>query len=302
MQQFVAVGALRLHVETFGEASGPCVLLVMGNSAPGLVWPDAFCAMLAATGCFVVRFDQRDTGLSSYLDFDAAPYDLDDLAADALGVLDALGITRAHVVGLSQGGTLAYRLAAAEPGRVRSVSALMSSPDLRPKNDAFAGHPPREGELPRPAAAYVEAVIALNAMAPADAAEEATRFVENFRLAGGPRSAFDEVAWQALGRAVAELPARRPDGRGAKVANHSHHAKAQARTPALLEADLRALRVPVLVLHGACDPIFPARHAEWAAEVIPGARLRLIPEMGHALDPAYFQQVVRELVAFFTAR
>ena len=290
----VRANGVELFCETFGAPEAPPVLLLMGNSAPGIVWPDAFCRDLAGRGRYVIRFDQRDTGWSTALDFDVAPYTLDDLARDALGVLDALGIPRAHLVGLSQGGELAYRLALAAPDRVLSVTALMSSPNLGPKNAAFAGAPPTPGALPAPTAEYVAAVVALNASPPATADETAVRFVDNFRLAAGTASPFDEAAWHTLGQRVAARSVR-PDGRPTAVANHSNHRRAQMATPPLAAADLARLAVPVLVLHGGGDPIFPPAHARYAAATIPGARLVLLDAMGHALDPAFFALVLDAL-------
>jgi pimeloyl-ACP methyl ester carboxylesterase len=293
---------VELFCETFGEPLDPAILLLMGNSAPGLLWPDAFCGRLAERGFHVIRFDQRDTGLSTYIDYDAAPYTLDDLVDDAVALLDVLDVRVAHVVGLSQGGVLAYRMALRAPARVESLTVMMSSPDLRPKNDAFTGAPPRPGELPRPAAEYVAAVIALNAVAPTSEDETAIQFVENFRLAKGAASPFDEAAWMALGRAMAGRAKLRADGRTAKMANHGNHMRAQMATPPLSEADLRRLAVPVLVLHGGGDPIFPLEHARWAAATIPGARLVVLDAMGHAFDPAFFAPVLDALLAFLPGR
>jgi pimeloyl-ACP methyl ester carboxylesterase len=101
----VAANGMQLWYETFGDASRPAVLLMMGNSSQGILRPDDFCRAIADAGRHVIRFDQRDTGLSTYVEFDAEPYVLRDLVADALGLLDALGISSAHFVGLSQSGT-----------------------------------------------------------------------------------------------------------------------------------------------------------------------------------------------------
>jgi pimeloyl-ACP methyl ester carboxylesterase len=297
--RMVRANGIEIYYEAFGWPSDPAVLLVMGNSAPGLVWPDAFCRQLADRGFCVVRFDQRDTGLSSYVDYDANPYTLDDLAEDVIQLLNALNLGAAHIVGLSQGGVLAWRMALRAPARVRSVTAMMSSPDLKPKNDAFCGMPLRHGELPRPAADYVAAVIALNAVKPANDEEAAIQFVDNFRLAKGPASPFDESAWLEIGRAVAGRWRLRKDGLTPTMANNSNHSRAQMATPPLAEADLRRLSVPALILHGTDDPIFPAEHARWAAEKIPGSRLVMIDGMGHAFDPAFFTYVADTLIGFF---
>lgn len=299
MTQSVQIGKIELFFDTFGEAGAPPVLLLMGNSAPGLVWPDAFCAMLADKGYHIVRFDQRDTGLSTYVDYDADPYTLDALVEDALGLLDALGIARAHLVGLSQGGVLACRMALAAPERAASLVSMMSSARLRPKTAAFTGAEQTPGDLPAPAPDYVAAVIALNST-PAEGVEaQAARFVDNFRLAKGPASPFDEAEWAALGRAFAERPLARRDALTAAIANNSNHSRAQAATPDLEAADLARIAVPTLVLHGGGDPIFPPDHARWTAAAISGARLRIIETMGHALDSAFFAPIADDLAQFW---
>lgn len=294
----IQANGLSIHVETFGDPDDPSILLVMGNSAPGLLWPDAFCSRLAGRGFHVIRFDQRDTGLSSYIDYDAAPYDLTDLSRDTIAVLDGLGVAKAHVVGMSQGGVLACLIARDHSERVSSLTMLMSSVDLGPKNAAFSGQAPQPGTLSRPAPDYVAAVIALNAAAPQTEAETARQFVENFRLAKGPDSPFDEDTWQALGREVAAISRLRSDRLSARMANNSNHRKAQMATPPLTADDLAAIRVPALILHGTADPIFPPDHADWSAAHIPSARLRFIPKMGHAIDPAFFAPITDELVKF----
>jgi pimeloyl-ACP methyl ester carboxylesterase len=173
---------------------------------------------------------------------------------------------------------------------------------MTPKNDAFAGKSPRPGALPPPDPAFVAGVIAVNATAPRSDAEAVTQLVDNFRLAKGPVSPFDERYWQDVMRRFVERPQSRPDGRSAKVANHGNHARAQAATPPLSSEDLGRISAPVLILHGTHDPIFPPAHARWAAEVIPGARLRFVEGMGHALDPAFFAEVTQAIVEHAAGR
>ncbi len=287
------VNGLELAYDGFGHEGHPAVLLLMGNSAAGLVWPDRLCKSLADCGYHVIRYDQRDTGLSSYLDFEKQPYTLHDLVDDAFGLLDELGIEAAHFVGLSQGGNIAYLAGLSRPSRVLSITSIMSSPDLRAKNDAFTGQPAREGQLPRPAAEYVSAVISLNS-SPAGSDEEiAIRFMENFRLAAGSRSPFDETFWLILGRAMAKRT--RSD---AKMANHSNHSKAQIATAPLTAVDLGQVAQPCLIVHGDMDPIFPLAHAQWAHAHLSDAQLCLVSDMGHALDPAFFETIVERLSMF----
>jgi pimeloyl-ACP methyl ester carboxylesterase len=228
------------------------------------------------------------------VDFGTHPYTLDDLVDDAFGLLDRLDVRVAHWVGLSQGGNMAYLAGLKCPARVASITALMSSPDLGPKNDAFTGKPDKAGQLPRPAADYVRAVVSLNSTPATSDEEIAERFMENFRLAAGGKSPFNRDFWLAMGRAVAA----RKHSQHAKMANHSNHSKAQMATAPLAAEDLARLIPPCLVIHGEMDPIFPPAHAEWAASNLQNAELSIIADMGHALDPAFFEPVVDRLRAF----
>ncbi|WP_160003891.1 alpha/beta fold hydrolase [Rhizobium sp. 18055] len=290
----VSVSGIELAFDQFGRPGDPTILLMMGNSAPGLVWPDEFCEALATLNFRVVRYDQRDTGLSTYVDFERSSYTLDHLVDDAIGLLDALGVHQAHLVGLSQGGNLALRAGLVHPSRVASITTMMSSPDLGPKNDAFAGRPPKSNALPGPAANYVQAVISLNSAPACTDTEVAERFVENFRLAAGPKSPFDQASWNAIGDAFAF----RRLGQRAAMANHSNHGRAQAASPSLTSDDLALLSKPCLIIHGECDPIFPIEHAHWAKSHIDGAELLVVADMGHALDKAFIPEIV-DRIGFF---
>ncbi len=285
---------LELAFDQFGDGGNPAILLIMGNSAPGIVWPDRFCEVLADAGFCVIRYDQRDTGLSAYVDFEAHPYSLTDLVDDAFALLDHLGIRKAHFVGLSQGGNTALLAGLKSPSRVASLTTVMSSPDMEPKNDAFTGKPARPGQLPPPDPDYVSAVISLNSTPTQSDEDVAERFMQNFRLAAGPKSSFDEDFWLALGHGVA----KRRRAQHAKMANHSNHSKAQMATAPLTASDLARLKMPCLVIHGEMDPIFPPAHAVWSASNLVRAELCIVPDMGHALDPAYFDAAASRIGTF----
>jgi pimeloyl-ACP methyl ester carboxylesterase len=139
MEQFTRVGDVELAYETFGDPADPAVLLIMGLGSQMIYWPEELCETLAANGYHVVRYDNRDAGRSTVLDHDPPdlrrvaagelepPYLLQDMAADAVGLLDALGIDRAHVVGASLGGMIAQRVAIDHPERVLSLASIMST-------------------------------------------------------------------------------------------------------------------------------------------------------------------------------
>jgi pimeloyl-ACP methyl ester carboxylesterase len=272
---FATRGEVRVAFEVFGD--GDPVLLLAGNGCSSAYWPDEFCALLGAR---VVRYDYRDTGASTH----GTHYDLDELAADALAVLDAADVEHAHLVGLSMGGFLAQRLALRHPDRVRTLTSMLSTPDYSVMLRAFSGGPAPTSRLPPPSSAWLAAL----AQIPADA----DLLLESWRLAHGSRAPFDEAFWKALfARTRADLPA----------GELHRQACLRARDLDLLPL-LPELRVPALFLAGSEDPIFPIGHATAAAAAAPGARCVTIDGMGHALGPAHFAPVAAAIVDHMRAR
>ena len=180
-----------LHV-TFGNENNPAVLLIMGNSCDAIMWPDIFCQSLAKRNYYVIRFDQRDTGLSSWIDFIEDPYTLMDMVDDAIGLLDALKIQKTHIVGYSTGGLIAQLLTVHFSQRVLSLILMMSSIDLTIKNDAFRGKDMSNSKLPPPKKEFIQAILQLNAVQTSSLPEKIKQVVENFRLANGSKSFYDD--------------------------------------------------------------------------------------------------------------
>ncbi len=283
-ERFVDSGPLRLWTGRTGDPDRPAVLLVAGAAAQCVSWPDALVDRLVARGVQVVRYDHRDTGRSSTVDFDADPYTIDDLARDAVAVLDGLGLERAHVVGASLGGMVAQWLAVHVPERVGCLTLLGTSPmgyDPRPALDRERrGEPPAPGDLPPPT--------------PAMRAHEARRLppgvesdVELFRVFTGPVRPFDEPAARAMLEAAL---ARAVD----PAAAANHHRAVWLDAPGLL-APLSSVTAATTVVHGDEDPVFPLAHGEALAAAIPGAQLRVVPGMGHVLTSPGLAEEVADL-------
>ena len=271
------------------EGTGPPLLLIMGIRLQLVHWPPDLCAALQDHGFQVIRFDNRDAGLSTVLDhlgpprpaqlaptpWVAPPYSLDDMADDALALLDALGLASAHVFGVSMGGMIAQLMALKAPSRVRSLSLLMTTPGgiYLPRLGALAGLVrPRRIDGPD---TYVDTFMALQQIlrgpgsAPFDATEEA--HMRAASRAAWERAPFpSEAAFQRQLAAVLSAPTR--------------------------TRRLRSLRIPTRVIHGACDPLVPPRAGRHLARQIAGADLHLIEGMGHGL-PQRFRGRVAELVA-----
>jgi pimeloyl-ACP methyl ester carboxylesterase len=281
-EQMVNANGIELCCETFGDPGGEPLLLVMGLGAQMIAWPIELCEALADRGFFVVRYDNRDVGRSTKLQdvggdfmtsFLAAaqgepievPYLLSDMAADAAGLLDALGIESAHVVGASMGGMIAQTIAIEHPARVRTLTSIMST----------TGEP--EVGQPTP-----EAMEMLLRPAPTTREEAIEASLASWKVICGSAH-FDEerVRTQA----------------GAAYDRCFNPAGTARQLLAILasgsRADrLRGVAVPTLVIHGDEDPLVTPSGGQRTAELVPGAELLMIETMGHDLPLAVLPQIV----------
>ncbi|WP_308120932.1 alpha/beta fold hydrolase [Paractinoplanes bogorensis] len=267
-ETMVPVNGIELCVATFGEPGDPALLLIAGASGSMDWWDDEFCRRLAAGGRFVIRYDHRDTGRSTCFPAGDPPYSDVDLAHDALGVLDALGVHQAHLVGLSMGGGLAQRIAVERPHRVLSLT-LMATSTVPP---AYSVSPP-----------------ATPASEPqwSDRRSAVDRIVAGVRGLGGPFTA-DEPHLRRLAERVFD---RTHD----MAASQTNHFRCAGGPP--LRERLGEITAPTLILHGTLDPLFPPPHAETLRAEIPGARLVWLDGVGHEFPPtAVWTQVIDEII------
>lgn len=276
----ISANGLALEVEDHGPTSGEPLLLIMGLGMQLLGWPDGLVQQLVDAGFRVIRYDHRDVGLSQGLDHLGepnvalasmqhllhlpvkSPYSLADMAEDARGLLDALGLASAHVCGASMGGMIAQHLAARHPQRVRSLTVMMSTSGAR--------HLPgprwrvRSGLLARP---------------PADHAGRVAHNADFVRLIGSPAYPAAPGSIEArIDRALKR--AYRPRG----LVRHLAAVAADADRSPLL----RQIQAPTQIIHGDADPLVPLAGGRDLAAKIPGARLDIVPGMGHDLPEALF--------------
>ena len=281
----VDVGGVTICYDRLGRTSDPLFVLVAGLGRQLIGWDDAFCQLLVDRGFGVLRFDNRDAGRSTSVEGgppfdlaaarrggkDAVAYTLDDMADDTAGLLDALGVDAAHVAGTSMGGMIAQTLAVRHPARVLSLCSIMSTTGA---NDVGRPTP--------------EAMAVLMKRPPTSRDEYVDTELANQRIIGS-RGALVDEAWrrQRYGRFY---------DRGLNVAGTGRQMMAIVasgdRTAALAQ-----LRVPTLVIHGDADALVPLDGGEATARAIPGARLVVVPDMGHELPPAVWTEVVDAMVA-----
>ena len=282
-----SAGGLRISYETEGDPAGLPLLLVVGLGAQLTWWPPGLRSALADLGFFVICFDNRDAGLSTWLD-DLGPADLlavlggsvpppyllADMAADAAAVLDALALPSAHVLGASMGGMIAQALAIEHPDRVRSLTSAMSS-----TGDPGAGQQ------------RADITAMLLSPRPADKAASVVQSVALARATSSPAFGFDEARTRA--RMSAEYDrGNHPDGAGRQLA------------AILMSGDrtaaLGSLSLPVLVIHGDTDPMIDVSGGRATATAIPGARLWVVPGMAHDLPAALFGPIADEIAMLAT--
>lgn len=272
------VGGIRISYEPFGPADAPVLLLVFGLGGQMIWWPDEFCLALADRGLRVVRFDNRDSGSSepmtgrgrpirSLLRLSRPPYTLSDLAGDAVGLLDALGVAQAHVAGLSMGGMIAQTVAVEHPERVRSLTSIMSTTG-RP----WVGLPTRWSvarNLGRPT--------------PPDLEGYTTATMARLRSLASTGYPFDEAYSRDL--------LARTHARGVSPESSARQLAAVLAAPDRTRA-LRHVDVPALVVHGTRDPLISISGGRATAAALPRAELLAIEGMGHALPLGVWPAVV----------
>ncbi|KXK60780.1 esterase [Micromonospora rosaria] len=276
-EKFVRSGHVRLWTERFGRPGDPTVLLVMGTSTPGIGWPDELVEALVTSGRQVIRFDHRDTGRSDSVEFTTHPYALADLAADTAAVLDSHGVPAAHVVGTSLGAAIGQWLAVHQPARVRTLTAMASSPMGNNPGPAWAralaGQPAATDELPPPTARFLHHVMASATTPRTTVRQRMDADVQTWRVLNGDVLPFDEPAAR---RFVEDCYTRAHD-----VTAAANHDLAGRRWADDRRASLSRITAATLVLHGSEDPLFPPAHGAALAAQIPAARLEIVPGMGH---------------------
>ena len=291
-EKFVASGDMRLWAERSGRPGDPAVLLIMGTSAQGIGWPDELVDTLVAGGRQVIRFDHRDTGRSTCVDFAARPYALADMAADAVAVLDGHQVAAAHIAGASLGGAIGQWLAVHRPARLLTLTAIMSGPlghDAGPAwARALAGQDPDPGDLPPPSPRFLRHLAERAAMPAATRSELVAARLETWRVLNGDALPFDEPA----ARRFVEASYERAADFGAAV----NHDRAGRRMTADRLVPLSRITAPALVIHGTDDPLRPLPHGQALAAQIPRARLETVAGMGHGFFSPGLPRHVGQLI------
>jgi pimeloyl-ACP methyl ester carboxylesterase len=282
----VAVNGIELVYDTFGQSSAPPILLIMGLGCQMIEWEDEFCKQIAARGLFVIRFDNRDVGLSTRFDNAGipdikalikssereeklqVPYKLQDMAVDSVRLLDALGIVSAHIVGLSMGGGIAQIMAINHPQYVRTLTSIMYTTD--------------DPSLPKPNPEIIELMKQIVVVS-SDRETFIADHIASLRICNGSVLPFEEARARKLGMLLFDRGTS-PQG------NIRHYAAILASRNR--KDQLKSINIPTLVIHGEVDPIVSVECGIDTADTIPNAKLVIIDGMGHDLPEIKWEEVI----------
>ena len=281
-EKMVKANGVDICTQEFGDPSDPTILLVMGATASMLRWPNAFCERLAAGGRHVIRYDNRDTGRSTTYDVGTVPYTVEDMADDAVGVLDAYGVDKAHIVGASMGGMITQQVALRHPDRVLTLTPIMTTPDPSGIAVAVAGGD-STSTLPPPSEEFMTKMMAGLMIDSTDEDAVVENGVRTWELLAGSAHPFDADA--ARETTIAEMK------RASSYQSNQNHVLAIANTPAWRQR-LGEIAAPTLVIHGTEDPILPYPHGVAVADEIPGAKLLTMDGVGHEIPEGEWDVVV----------
>ncbi len=270
----------RTFSESFGSSKNPPVLLLMGSGCQGLIWPNAFCGKLANRGFFVIRFDQRDTGRTVYIEDKQQPYDIKDLAQDALAVLDGYGIQKAHCIGFSMGGIVAQFIEGIARERAMSLTLISTSTTVKPFFNAFAKIF-NDKDLSPPKERYITWLLEK----PSDetSEEKINNFMQRWRLLNGEETPFDEDFYLKLAEENFKY------AKGNSFPSHSTAMRNSYKDHANAALNIKC---PTLIIQPSADPLFGVDHGKSLQKAISHSKFIEIEGMGHAITPKYYDTLI----------
>ncbi|TCU30894.1 pimeloyl-ACP methyl ester carboxylesterase [Rhizobium azibense] len=266
----IRTDGVELATQSFGDSAHPPLILIMGGMASMLWWPEEFCQRLAERGRFIIRYDQRDTGLSTKYPPGQPGYVFDDAVDDVFRVLDGYGISTAHIVGFSLGGMIGQVAALKNPERVLSLAAISTSPvgvdtsGLPASGEAWMEHMTMEADW-------------------SERADAVAYLVEDARLTAGTAHPFDEAGTRAF--------LERDFGRSGGYLSATNHS-VLFEVGETWQGRLNEMTVPLLVVHGTADPVFAVEHGEALARAATDAKFVKIEGGGHEIHPGDWEQII----------
>ncbi|SRR5579883_432024 len=279
--------SIDIWYETFGNKKDEAILLIMGACCQGIMWPTEFCEMLSREGFYVIRYDHRDTGQSTYFDFEKNPYRIDDMAQDAIELLNFLNIKTFHLMGLSLGGPIAELIAVNLPERTLGMTLIASSCDFRPGNLAYAGLPAEPNGLSRTSDVYLQWMKSFLSNPPKTIEDHVKFRVEGWRIMSGTKVPFEEDRYYELHKEFLER-ARHPD-------SYLNHIKICQTAEETIRTIPFKVTVPTTVIQGSDDPLFPEDHGKALAKAIKNSRYVLVEGLGHVPNQHFYRSIIDQI-------
>ena len=275
---FVKHKELQLCVQTFGLKSNPAIVLITGSAGQAILWNKNFCQNLAKAGYHIIRFDNRDTGKSSGIDYDSHPYILKDMAEDIIAILDHFKIKKAHIIGSSMGGYIAQKLAFYYPSHVATLCLFMTSINslaLRGIKGA--------GDLPGHDLEIMNQISDLYKIPRLTLEDRINTLIQTWQIFNGKKAEFSYDEW---------YPIAQESYKRAKTKNAvKNHRLAVSNSIADRTEQLKDIDIPTLIIHGKEDQIIDPQHAYYAQKHIPNSKLVIIDKMGHLLSSLFIAEV-----------
>lgn len=268
-----AKDGLEIFTESIGNPNNPVIVLIMGAMNQGIFWYDSFCKDLANSGFFVIRYDHRDTGFSSVIDFKENPYNLVNLTDDVIEILDGYNISKAHIIGISMGGYIGQLLAVNYPERIKTLTLISTTADHRPYMDATMGNFSNKYDLPYPSQKFIDYIENSKNNPPKNYEEFRSSQIKGWKMFFG-----HELIKKDLDELIRLIDLS--NKRNKNKFSPFNHGLAVANSKDRLET-IKNINVPTLIIHGENDPCFGVEHGQYLNQNIPNSKLEIIKDMGH---------------------
>ncbi len=278
------VNKVEIWYETFGNKKDEAVLLIMGACCQGIMWPTEFCEMLANNGFYVIRYDHRDTGQSTYFDFDKNPYTIEDMAQDAIELLNFLNVEKFKLIGLSMGGPIAEIISVNLRKKTLGMLLIASSCDFRPGNLAYAGKPPEPNSLSRTKEVYLEWMNSFLDKPPKTVDDHVKLRVKGWKIMNGDKVPFEDELYNELHKEFIN--------RALHPESHLNHIKICQTAEEVIRVIPSKITAPTVVIQGSEDPLFPIDHGEALARKIKNSKYVLVSGLGHVPNQHFYKLII----------
>lgn len=287
-------GDLEIYTESVGSYKNPAIILIMGAMNQGIFWYDLFCEKLAKAGFFVIRYDHRDTGLSSVVNFKKNPYNLDDLTNDVIDILGSYDIFQTHVVGISMGGYIGQLLAVNYSDRIKTLTLISTTADHRPYIDATTGNFDKKYSLPYPSQKFINYINDSKNNQPKTKEEFRDAQIEGWKIFFGHK--LNKTDLDELKRLI-DLS----NTRNKNTFSVFNHGLAVASSKDRLDL-VKKIKVPTLIIHGKKDLCFTLEHGKFLNDNILNSQLEIIDDMGHMFSLSESENVASKLLSHINSK